>query len=80
MIREQWEGYRRNVMPTARPAIQIIESRRAFYAGAQAALGLMLELSEDSVTLDDGADRFQALLEECAAFGAHVGAGGDSVS
>lgn len=35
-VQEEFEGYRRAVMPTSASAIQVQECRRAFYAGAHA--------------------------------------------
>jgi hypothetical protein len=34
-VRKEWESYRREVLPATASAIQIQESRRAFYAGAE---------------------------------------------
>lgn len=39
-----WREYRTKVIPLEAPAIQAQESRRAFYAGAQALLGLLLNV------------------------------------
>lgn len=37
-IKEQWESYEREVVPANASAEQRLETRRAFYAGAQAML------------------------------------------
>src|SRR5688572_7099004 len=44
-VKSQWDTYR-VVMPKDAGATQIIETRRAFYAGAQALLHLMLKKFE----------------------------------
>lgn len=43
IIESQWLDYRRQVIPSTAPSVQVIESRRAFYAGARALLTGMLE-------------------------------------
>lgn len=40
-LKEQWNSYSRQVMPCNASAVQIQECRRAFYAGAQALMGVM---------------------------------------
>jgi len=42
----QWLTYQAEVIPQNASAIQIKESRRAFYAGAQALLGLQMTFSQ----------------------------------
>lgn len=42
-IREEFNSYRKSVIPADAPSIQIKECRRAFYAGAQALLGRIME-------------------------------------
>lgn len=46
-----WREYRTKVIPLEAPAIQAQESRRAFYAGAQALLGLLLNVMEPGTEL-----------------------------
>jgi hypothetical protein len=41
-IEERWKTYRLRVIPLDAPELQAIEGRRAFYAGAQTVLDLML--------------------------------------
>lgn len=38
LMAEQWNDYARRVLPVNAPAVQKSETRRAFYAGAQAIL------------------------------------------
>lgn len=39
---KEWESYRQNVLPKPVSAVQVTETRRAFYAGAQALLMLIV--------------------------------------
>ncbi len=41
-IRESWNSYRREVIPADAPQVQIVESRKAFFAGAVALLGTIM--------------------------------------
>lgn len=52
-----WQGYAKHVMPPDAPPIQTQESRRAFYAGAQGLLGIVMKF------LDPGEDPTDADLE-----------------
>jgi hypothetical protein len=54
-VRKEWESYRRTVLPATAPAIQLQESRRAFYAGAEmlmCAILRSLDPSPDAVASD----------------------------
>lgn len=44
-VRSQWEAYRA-ILPKDASATQIIETRRAFYAGAQCLMHLLLQRLE----------------------------------
>jgi hypothetical protein len=69
-IQEQWESYLTNVVPKSAGATQILETKRAFYAGAETALNLMLLKADDSdqESLDEGAAFVQALFTELDEF------------
>ena len=41
-IDERWKTYRLKVVPLDAPELQAIEGRRAFYAGAQAVVDMLL--------------------------------------
>lgn len=45
-IGAEWRSYRTRVIPLTAPAIQATECRRAFYAGAQALLHVILAVLE----------------------------------
>ena len=56
LIAKEWASYREAVMSPDAPEIQVQENRRAFYAGAQGFLGLMMR------TLDPGLEPTDADL------------------
>jgi hypothetical protein len=68
-VASQWESFAALVLPADAGDVQRQETRRAFYAGAQALLGLMMHGLEatDEVTDDDVAS-LTRLQEELAAF------------
>ncbi len=46
-IAELWGSYKREVLPRNAPDVQVVECRRAFYAGCQGLLGtIMRELTD----------------------------------
>jgi hypothetical protein len=52
---EEWKSYRQRVMPPTAGPVQILETKRAFYAGAQSFLALSSKLMSDgdAVNPDD---------------------------
>ena len=77
LIEEEWLEFSLMVMPPNAPAVQRIEMRRAFYAGAHALLCLMqqkVSAGTDDPTEAD-LDMMQGLSDELAAFNAEVAAG-----
>lgn len=52
-MREQWETYQSAVIPPEAPPVQLKESRRAFYAGAQALLGVVLNMLSPGLDVAD---------------------------
>lgn len=72
----EWTAYAEQVIPEHAPLVQRIESRRAFYAGAQALLGLIsggLDADHEPTALDVA--YLDALNHELTAFGRAVGGG-----
>lgn len=67
-IQAAWDTYLREVVPLGAPAVQITESKRAFFAGAQALLGVVLELGDDDSPEDEGVEVLEALRLELEAF------------
>jgi hypothetical protein len=69
LIEEGWRSYAERVLPTNAPRVQMVECRRAFYAGA----GLLFEKLADAVGADDvsedaGVAIMQGVDSELAAF------------
>jgi hypothetical protein len=65
---QAWESYERDVMPHDAGHSQRVETRRAFYAGAQAVLQMALAIGEDSVSEAQGVFALEVLRQECEAF------------
>lgn len=65
---EQWRDYLRRVVPATAHTTQVKETRRAFYAGFEAALRLAWEIGEEKISEDAGVGILQGLHEECALF------------
>lgn len=72
---DEWRSYRGEVLPRNAPAVQVRETRRAFYAGAAAWFGLMLRAADqpgDEPT-EVELSRVDALNAELEAFGKAIG-------
>lgn len=67
-IGEQWDSYRDTVIPKSAGAVQIEEARRAFYAGANATLGVMSRVSEADVSEMAGVHILEGLHDEMRRF------------
>ena len=57
LIEQAWLSYSDNVIPKGAPAVQLQETRRAFYAGAQALFQTLLNI------LDPGTEETERDLE-----------------
>lgn len=74
-IKEKWEDYQRKVVPKAASENQVIETRRAFYAGAFVMFSLVALTSEQAINEDVGAAFLEGLRQECLAFSDTVAKG-----
>ncbi len=71
-ILDAWNRYAAN-MPADAPAVQFLECRRAFYAGAWSMLTtLTTKVGADDISEDDGAEAIATLQREVMAFAADV--------
>jgi hypothetical protein len=61
---EAWESYRKKVVPPTATSAQVYECRRAFYAGAIAAMTLQIGVIADAVKQTTPA--IDRLRNECA--------------
>lgn len=77
-IQEQWIDYRHKVLPKNAPAIQVQETRRAFYAAAHAILMMQYEMSAQDVSDDVGVHMIESWHRECREFKARIGTPAES--
>lgn len=70
-----WGDYRRMVMPPAVSSLQLLETRRAFYAGCLHMLHLMRSCAPDTVSEDAGAAYLEARDRELREFYASLDRG-----
>lgn len=71
---EIWKSYRQRVLPPTAPEVQVIETRRAFYAGAWAILNHLSDLmSAGEDVTDEDLDFVQRFHDELKQFGASGG-------
>lgn len=73
-ISEKWLSFHLEVLSDAIPDVEIIDMRRAFYAGAAALLSLMEE-NVAGVPDDEGVTFLEKIQEELIAFSERVGRG-----
>jgi hypothetical protein len=74
-IADQWALFEKLVIPANAPPIQRQEMRRAFYAGAEALLGLQMEIGDGSITEEAGVAIIEGWHDECRRFAAMVAEG-----
>lgn len=60
-IEKLWQSFRANVIAANASDIQLIEMRRAFYAGAASLMGICHAVGDDNVTEDEG----EMILKNC---------------
>lgn len=63
-IGEAWNKYRNKVVPENCSLIQSMETRRAFYAGAQSMLTIVRGVGEAQISEDHGIAILERLQEE----------------
>lgn len=67
-IKQAWERYTNEVMPSGASPGLLHSDRRAFYAGAAAILKAILELSDDEVSEAESVLQMERLVDEAQAF------------
>lgn len=76
LIAATWLTYLDKVVPNGAPPIQIQESKRAFFGGVTALLGIMQTIGErDDIDEESGAKILGLIDDECRQFVADVVAG-----
>ena len=73
-IQSNWEDFRKKVVPQNASNIQIAEMRKAFYAGAYAAISIMVKIGAEDVSEEAGVEILETLKNECELFGMSGGA------
>lgn len=68
-----WQEYSTNVLPETASSVQIMETRRAFYAGAQVMFQSMLDASEKGEL--DGTKVLDGYARELTEFAHKIGKG-----
>jgi len=72
-LKSQWAEYRERVVPATAPAVQVLECRRAFYAGAECLLrAIMQGLDPGLEPTDADLSRMESIEAELSAFAADV--------
>jgi hypothetical protein len=77
-IRQEWLEYVERVGLRGAHATQLVDTRRAFYAGAIGMQQCMIDVSGPGVTEDEGARFFEARRQECLSFWNEAMAGRDN--
>jgi hypothetical protein len=76
LIELAWLSYQRDVIPRNAPEVQVTESRRAFYAGAQALFHTIINILEPgSEPTDNDLQTMTLIQQELKRFGDQVKAG-----
>lgn len=70
-IESAWQSYRQLVVPPGAPAVQIDESRKAFFSGAAILFAAVVAESSER-TEDEAAESFSMIASELAEFGAQL--------
>ena len=71
-VQEKWESYLAEALPADAPEEQVIECRRAFYAGSHVALSMVMEIGRTASSTDAYRGMIDGLTEELNAFHALV--------
>ncbi len=74
-IKQEWELYKVVVVPAGASPIQLQETRRAFYAGAEAMTRLMHAATTQTATEEEGMQAFAEIERELQDFTRQVQAG-----
>lgn len=75
-VAKQWESYARDVLPPGCSQVQRTETKRAFYAGAQALLmRILARLSPDAEPTEEDMFMMHGIEHELSQFAADVAAG-----
>ncbi len=71
-IEAQWQSYMKDVVPKEAGATQIRETRRAFFAGAEAMMNICQAVGTEHVSEAEGAQIMEGAYQELQRFCAGV--------
>jgi len=72
-IQEQWEQFRKLIVPADAPPVQVQEMRRSFYAGVEAMLRIQLAFA--AYEEDTAVVMLEGIYDECTRFAEDVAKG-----
>lgn len=75
-IADEWETYKKEVVPPQAGENQVYETRQAFYAGASIVFGTLSQLGKERVPVEVGVSVLTKLMQECTAFAEKTVRGG----
>ncbi len=67
-IEEQFVSYQMKVIPEGASGVQLRETQRAFYAGAQVVMELLRAIGDEAVTEQEGEHILQDVYQELQQF------------
>lgn len=67
-IRKAWEIYRTRVMPSDPSPIQLLETERAFYAGAGSFAAIANAIADPKISEDKGVEILESAHQEIRTF------------
>jgi hypothetical protein len=72
-IADIWASYRDQVLPHDAPQAQLVECKRAFYAGAAAIMTALWDAADEELSDEQGASYLEDRMQELQEFGATGG-------
>lgn len=67
-IQSEFDSYMREVIPVNAPAVQIVECKRAFFAGAHAVLSQVIKFGDEEVSENVGVEGLERMRQELLKF------------
>lgn len=74
-VQDQWERFRKHVVPKDAPPVQVQEMRRSFYAGVEAMLRIQFAISDGAMSEDAAVAILEGVHDECCRFAGDVARG-----
>jgi len=68
-VKMEWEDYRKSVIPADAPEVQLVECRRAFYAGVVSLMRtVMTAIGPEAEPTDEDVWRMQEIMDELRSY------------